>query len=385
MAVGTVGIRSRRARATLTAVGIAIGIAAMVAVLGISASSRADLLAKLDRLGTNLLEVTPGQSFLGESATLPDEAPGRIRHIAPVESAASITGVSQAVHKNDRMPSGVTGGLTVAAVEPQLATTVGAQVHAGRFLDGATAEYPTVVLGAKAAAYLGISSLAEGPQVLIGDRWFTVIGILDPVELVPSLDHAALIGYPAAFDAFGTEKAATTIYVRTNPASVDDVRAVLPASANPQHANEVKVNRPSDALAARAATNDAFTALLLGLGGVALLVGGVGIANVMVISVLERRTEIGVRRALGASRRHVLLQFLLEATLLAGVGGTVGVVGGAAITAGYSSRQSWTVSVPVEALAAGVGAALAIGVLAGIYPAARAARLAPAAALRTPT
>jgi putative ABC transport system permease protein len=381
-AVGVTGLRTRRGRAVLTAIGIAIGIAAMVAVLGISASSRADLLDRLDRLGTNLLEVTPGQSVLGDQSELPAAAPAMIRRLAPVQDAAAVADVSATVRRTDKIPAYETNGIGVESAEPSLLATLGAELRTGVFLNRATARYPAVVLGAKTAELLGIDSLDGSPRVLIGNEWFTVVGILRPVPLVPSIDRTAIIGIPAAKTAFGIDGSASTLYVRTDPDHVDDVRAVLPATANPENANEVDVTRPSDVLAARAATNDALTALLLGLGGVALLVGGIGIANVMVISVLERRTEIGVRRALGATRGHIRTQFVVEATLLAAIGGIGGVLLGAAVTGGYAASRGWTLAIPVVALAGGAAAALLIGALAGIYPATRAARLAPAEAVR---
>jgi putative ABC transport system permease protein len=383
VAVGSIGLRTRRTRAILTAVGIAIGIAAMVAVLGISASSRADLLAELDRLGTNLLEVQPGQSFLGRDAKLPRDAPAMIRRIGPVQSASAVASVGATVRRSDFISPLETGGISVYAVEPNLVRTLQGSVRSGTFLNAATGRYPTVVLGDEAARVLGITSVDGSPRVLLGGQWFTVIGILDAFPLTPSLDRAALIGFPVAEATFGIDGSASTVYVRTTPDQVDAVRNVVPATANPQAPTEVQVNRPSDALAARAATDDALTALLLALGGVALLVGGIGIANVMVISVLERRREIGVRRALGASKRHIRVQFLTEAVLLAAIGGVGGVVLGAVITGGYASVRGWSVAVPVGGLAAGIGVALVIGGLAGLYPAARAARLTPAEAVRS--
>jgi putative ABC transport system permease protein len=237
------------------------------------------------------------------------------------------------------------------------------------------------VLGSKAAERLGIDR--PGVAVWLGERWFTVVGILDPVELAPDLDSAALIGLPIAKELFEADGSASTIYVRADPDDIDDVRGVLGATANPEHPEEVDVSRPSDALEARAAAKTAFTSLFLGLGAVALLVGGVGIANVMVISVLERRSEIGLRRALGATRGHIRLQFLTESLILAGLGGAVGVVLGTIITVGYASNRGWDAVVPWYVPAGGVAAALAIGAVAGLYPAMRAARLAPTEALRT--
>jgi putative ABC transport system permease protein len=382
LAVGAVGLRTRRVRAALTALGIAIGIAAMVAVLGISASNKADLLAELDRLGTNLLEVTPGQSFLGSDSKLPEDAPAMIRRVGPVHSAAATASVTASVRRSDLISPLETGGVSVRATEPTLLATLQGRVRSGTFLNDATARYPAVVLGSEAATSLGIRSVEGNPRVLIGGQWFTVIGILDPLPLAPTIDRAALIGFPVAESMFGIDGTASSVFVRTDPDQVDAVRNVLPATVNPTAPNEVRVNRPSDALAARAATDDALTALLVALGGVALLVGGIGIANVMVISVLERRREIGVRRALGASRRHIRVQFVVEAMLLAALGGITGVLLGALITGGFAAASDWTLSIPVDALAAGVAVALLVGGIAGLYPAARAARLEPAEAVR---
>jgi len=382
LATSTLGLRGKRGRTLLTAVGIAIGIAAMVSVVGISASSRADLLAELDALGTNLLQVTPGQSRFGDESTLPTTAPAMVRRVGPVTAAASTTSVAATVRRTDHIPLAETGGISVVATEPDLAGVLHATLAEGRFLDDATADYPTVVLGSVAAERLGITSLGGSPQVWLGERWFTVIGILDSLPLAPDIDRSALIGYAAAAEHFGTDPSASAVWVRADDDQIASVREVLPTTANPENPDEVEVTRPSDALEAEAKADDALTALLLGLGGVALLVGGIGIANVMVISVLERRTEIGLRRALGATRRHVRAQFVVEAVVLAALGGIAGILLGTAVTAGYAANRGWSLAVPVPALAGGVAVALVVGAVAGLYPASRAARLAPAEAVR---
>jgi putative ABC transport system permease protein len=379
--VGGVGLRTRRLRAGLSALGIAIGIAAMVAVLGISESSKSDLIATLDRLGTNLLRVAPGQTIFGEEAELPEQARPMIGRINPVESVSAVEQVEATVRRTSYIPEEETGGISVMAADLKLLTTLGATVRAGVYLNAATMRYPAVVLGSKAAERLGIDR--PGVKVWVGEQWFTVVGILDAVELAPDLDNAALIGLPIAKQLFGAEGSATTIYVRADPDDLDDVRRVLGATANPEHPDEVDVSRPSDALEARAAAKTAFTSLFLGLGAVALLVGGVGIANVMVISVLERRSEIGLRRALGATKGHIRLQFLTESLILSGLGGAAGVVLGTMITVVYASNRGWDAVVPWYLPAGGVAAALAIGAVAGLYPAMRAARLAPTEALRS--
>lgn len=376
------GLRARRLRSVLSALGVAIGIAAMVAVLGVSASSRADLLAQLDELGTNLLRVSAGQSFLGESSELPASARAMIGRVDGVTATAAVRGVSQVtVRRTPYIAEEETGGISVLAAETGLARTLGARLRRGRFLDSATARHPSVVLGSESARRLGVDR--AGALVWIGGRWFSVVGILDPVVLAPGLDEAVLISFAMSERLFDTERSASTIYVRSHPSAVTRVRSLLAASANTEHPEEVEVSRPSDALAARAAADTAFTSLLLGLGAVALLVGGVGIANVMVVAVLERRSEVGLRRALGARRRQVGGQFLAEAVILSGAGGVLGVLLGAGVTAAYALSRGWRLAVPPEALAGGLAAALLIGALAGLLPALRAARLAPAEALRT--
>lgn len=382
MRVGTIGMRSRRLRSLLTALGIAIGIAAMVAVVGISASSRADLLAELDALGTDLLRVAPGRTAFGDETTLPETARARAGRIGPVTDAAAITTASATVRRNPLVDDAITGGIRVVAADVGVLDAVSGTMADGRFLDSASARLPTVVLGADAAKRLGITSVEHHPRVWLGGQWFAVIGILDPAPLAPDLDSAAIIGYPVASELFDTTSSPSTLYVRTAPDQVEAIREVLARSVDPESPSEVDVSRPSDALTARARTDESLRNLLLGLGAVALLVGGVGITNVMVISVLERRGEIGVRRALGARRRHIAGQFLAEAGVLALIGGVAGVALGAAVTAVYARTQDWRIDLPPEALAAGALTALAVGLVAGVSPAVRAARLDPAVALR---
>ena len=380
--VGSLGLRSRRLRAALSGLGIAIGIACVVGVLGISASSEADLLAQLGKL-SNLLTITPGQTLFGENAELPAASTNMIHRIATVSQASPVGSVSATVRRTDRIPSEITGGISVYAARPDLLSVFGGSVRDGVFLNAASVNYPAAVLGSVAAQRLGIDRLDTPIRIYIGGQWFTVVGILNDVPGAPEIDRSVLIGFPIAESLFNYDGAPSTIYVRTDPSAVDATRNLLASTANPSHPEEVQVSRPSDALAAQAAAKGAFNALFLGLGAVALLVGGVGIANVMVISVLERRSEIGLRRALGATRAHIGLQFLTESILLSACGGIAGIVLGALITAGYAAGQGWTIVVPAVAVGGGIAAATLTGAIAGLYPALRAARLAPTEALRT--
>ena len=381
--VGSLGLRSRRVRAALSALGISIGIAAIVGVLGISQSSKTGLLTELGQLG-NLLTVQPQSTAFGQQTELPTTSEGMVSRIGPVTSVTEIGNIANVyVYRNSLVPASDTSGISLTAADAALPATLGATLAHGTFLNAATARYPAVVLGAEAASLLGINDLTHPTQVRIGGRWFMVVGILNPVELISPMDSMAFIGFPVAEQYFGFDGHPTELYLRSVPSQVNAVAAVLPATVDPANPSVVAVSYPSDILKAEVAAKGAYNGLFLGLGAVALLVGGVGIANVMVISVLERRSEIGLRRALGATRRHVAEQFLAEAVLLSVLGGLAGTIIGAVATVIYAVSQHWSVQIPAVALYGGLGAALVIGAIAGLYPSMRAARLSPTEALRT--
>jgi putative ABC transport system permease protein len=381
--VASVGLRTRRLRAALSALGIAIGVGAMVGVLGLSASSQAGLLAEIDRLGTNLLTVQNGESLGGDKAELPVSAPAMIGRIRKVERVAATAGLSAAVYRSPLIPSIQTSGLQVQAASVDLLPAVGTTVAQGRYLNAATAREPVAVLGAQAARRLGIDRVFPGERVWLGGQWFYVGGILRPAVLAPEIDRSVLVGFGAAKRHLGFDGHPTEVYVRADTSAVAAVQSLLAQTADPEHPDQVDVSQPSAALEARAAAKSVLTGLFLGLGAVALLVGGVGVANIMVISVLERRGEIGLRRALGARRSQIRTQFLSEALLLSLLGGAAGVLLGALATAIYASTQGWAIVIPAIGLAGGLGAALGIGAIAGLLPALRAARLSPTEALRT--
>jgi putative ABC transport system permease protein len=381
LSVGFAGVTGRPGRAVLSAFGIAIGIAAMIAVVGIGASSQASLQATLNALGTNLLKASPGQTIFGQNATIPYDAADMVKRIGPVRSASATGNLNPTIRRNSYVDDSITNGIGVEATKDDLLGTVGGSVASGSFLTAATDKFPAVVLGSVAAQRLGVDRIGE--QVYIGTRYFTVIGILNSVPLAPEIDRSALVGWQAAQSYLGFDGHPTTVYERSDPSEVNSVYQVLAATVNPQDSGSIQVTRPSDVLAAQFAVNTTFTGLFLGLGAVALLVGGVGVANTMVISVLERRQEIGLRRALGAGRGQIRMQFLVESTVLSGLGGLGGLVLGIAITTGYAAVRDWPTALPAGVLIGGVVASIVVGALVGIYPASRAGRLTPVEALAT--
>jgi putative ABC transport system permease protein len=391
--VASVGLRVRPLRAALSGLGIAIGTAAIVSILGLSASSQAGLLAEIDRLGTNMLTVEAGQSLTGQEAQLPLEAPGRISLLDNVQVLAH-TGLMkhEKVYRSSVIPVAESGGLQVRATSLDLPAVLGTGIARGAWLNAGTAHEPVAVLGAVAAERLGIDRVYPEQRIWLGGQWFNVAGILEPSPLATDIDTSALVGYPAAQKylgyvsiAHGEQKAGppSTIYVRVATGHEASVQALLAPTVNPEAPNQVNVSQPSDVLTARAAAAGAFDSLFLGLGIVALTVGAVGVANIMVISVLERRSEIGLRRALGATKQQIRTQFLSESILLAVLGGIVGVLVGIVATAIYASTKHWAIVIPVEAWAGGIASAVLIGAFAGLAPAIRASRLPPTVALRT--
>ena len=384
--LAVVGMRTRKLRAALSALGIAIGVAAIVAVLGLSASSQAGLLNEISKLGTNLLTVANGQTLSGEPAELPLAAPGmisRIDQVTVVDDTGSLGNVS--VYRSPLIPSINTNALSVQATSLGLPHTVGTSLAQGRYLNAATAREPVAVLGATAAGRMGIDHVYPGERIWLvgqgGGQWFYLIGILHPAVLAPEIDTSVLIGYPAAERYLGFDGHPSEIYLRAHTDQVNAVHDLLAASANPEYPNEVNVAQPSDALVAQADAKGALNSLFLGLGAVSLLVGAIGVGNIMLIGVLERRSEIGLRRALGATKGHIGIQFLTEAMLLAFLGGAVGVGLGVAATAVYAHTQHWATVIPPLAWAGGLASALAIGAIAGLLPAIRAARMSPTQAL----
>jgi putative ABC transport system permease protein len=381
------GLRARKLRAALSALGITIGVAAIVAVLGLSRSSQNGLLTEIAQLGTNLLTVQNGQSLTGTTAELPTAAPamiGRLPGVTAVQSTGTVNNVN--AYRSPLIPSVNTNGLSVNAASLGLPGTSGTSVAQGKFLNAATARQPVCVLGAAAAAYLGIDRVWPGERIWLSQPgtsglWFYVAGILKPDVLAPGIDSSVLVGYQSAQQYLGFDGHPSTIYVRAQTSRVSSVDNLLAAQASPEDPSGVQVSQPSAALTAQLDAAGAFNGLFLGLGAVALLVGAIGVANIMVISVLERRSEIGLRRALGATRGQIRVQFLSEAILLALAGGAAGVGAGALATAIYARARGWAAVIPAEAWVGGLAAAVLIGAAAGLLPAVKAARMSPTEAL----
>lgn len=382
LGLGWLGLRGRPARAAMSAVGIAVGLATLVLVIAIPASGQADLDRRLDALGTNVL-VAQGSGAAGAPVRLPEAAAAMVRRVGPVESATAVANLNQPVLRTDLADPTGAAGITALAATPDLLATLSGDVASGVFLTDATAGLPAVVLGHTAARWLGMTDVdpAHAPRIRVGPRWFSVVGVLGPMPLTPELEQSALVGWDAARTELGFDGHPTVVYLTAAEQRLEDVRAVLPATLDPVAPGLVSVSRPSDALAAKRAAQDTFGGLFLGLAGVALLVGGIGVANTMVVSVLERRHEIGLRRALGATRGAVRLQFLVEAVLLSVLGAVVGTSAGVAGALAYAAVRGWPVVVPPVVLPLGVLGAVVVGALAGLWPAVRAARLSPTEAL----
>jgi putative ABC transport system permease protein len=308
---------------------------------------------------------------------------GRLPGVTAVQYTGTVSDTS--AYRSPLIPSVNTNALTVAAASLGLPAVAGTSVAQGSYLNAATAREPVAVLGAEAAQLMGIDRIWPGERIWVGGQWFYLAGILNPATLAPQIDTSVLVGFPAAQTYLGFDGHPSEVYVRTvnTQAATTSVDNLLAAQANPENPNEVGVSQPSQALTAQADAAGAFDTLFLGLGAVALLVGAVGVANIMIISVLERRQEIGLRRALGATRGQIRAQFLAEAALLALAGGAVGDIAGAAATAIYANQRAWAIVIPAQAWVGGMAAALLIGAIAGLLPAIRAARLSPTQALWT--
>ncbi|MFI1487766.1 ABC transporter permease [Streptomyces sp. NPDC020747] len=383
LALGMLGIRTRKVRAALSALGISLGIATMIVVTAIPASSQKALLERLSALGTNML-TAQAQPDLKPPVLLSEESVGMVARIGPVTGVSAVANTHAVVNRSDKVDPATYAGLTVLAAKNNLLPLINARVQSGHFLDRTSDKYPTAVLGSVAASRLGLPSVSPGgpaPQIYINHRWFTVVGVLEQTPLSPDIDRSVLVPWQPARTELDFDGRPTLIYVKAEEPRIEAVRDVLADTINPGLPGVIRVSHPSDALAAKRDTQTTFSALFLGLAGVALVVGGVGVANTMVVSVLERRREIGLRRALGATRGHIRLQFLTESVALSTLGGLAGTVLGVLATLAYTAYQGWPPVIPLAAVAGGAAGTVLVGAIAGLYPSLRAARMSPTEAL----
>ena len=386
LSLGTLGLRTRKGRTAMAAIGIAIGVASLVALVGIINSGEADAQRDLLDQGIDVLELTPGTSFADEPELLPGAAAAIDTHMRDlVDVVASIRRVPATLRKTDFIPEVETGGIRLFSVNEDdldlLVPLRGGVAH-GRFHDAATVRVPTVVLGADTAEVLGFDELYANPTVHISGNEFAVIGVLEPFTISQglTLNRAALIGSPVAENLFDADDNPERIWVQTDLDVIEMVRELLPRQANPEAPGEVSVS--SLDLEAREIISENFESLLSLLVVVIIVVGAIGVGNIMLISVLERRGEIGVRRALGAQKKHIAVQFLIESMLLTLLGGLAGIAVGLAVVTATTRVLDWPMTVQLSFIGVGLAVTLGVGLVAGLYPAWRASRMDPAEAVR---
>lgn len=377
------GVASRPQRTALASLGVALGIASLTALTGAAASNQAQLLADLDRMGANLAIVTATPGPDDVPVPLPHTAPERIQRVDGVADVGVFETAPEDVHvyRTDLVPATETNGLQVAVARPDVLRAIEATLASGRWFDDATRALPVTVLGRTAADRLGITT--PGDRVWIGGHWYGVIGILDSAGLATEIDTAAILGDRWVRNSFDATDVGdlSAIYVRAEPGRIDQIADTLPSAASPG-SPFVTVNTLTELADARTTADDSLNTLGFALAGIALLVGAVGIANTMVVTVLERRGEIGLRRSLGARSVHIAVQFLTEAATLALIGGVAGLALGATAATIVAAVSRQPVVIPAEVAAVSPGIAVLVGALAGLAPALRAARLSPTLALR---
>ncbi len=379
-----IGPRSRPLRTALSALGVAIGIAALTAITGIAASNQAQLLAELDDLGANLVVVQPGATPSGDLVPLPETAVAMIERVDEVEQVGTLRSVPDGIgaYRNDLIPAGQGNGISVVAADPSFLSAIEGSMAEGEWFTEANRGLPVAVLGSAAAARLAITE--TGVRVWVGGQWYVVVGIMASAGLAKDIDAAVFLGdtWAAQHVSSTEDDTIAALFVRVTPGNVSAVRDVIANAANPV-SPYVFVSPLSELAGARETTNDSLGGLAIGLAAIALFVGGIGIANTMVVAVLERRGEVGLRRALGARPGQIASQFVGEAIVLGGLGGIAGALVGVLAVFVYAVILGQVAVVPIEVLAGGPIIALVVGIVAGLYPALSAARLSPTAALRT--
>jgi len=388
LGVALAGLGARKVRTALIALGPMLGVASIIAAVGMSQSAKGDLRAKLQKLGTNLIVVEASDTFGGASgsqAKLPKEAVQRAYRVPMVEKVAPVVELSNIQVSPTRESQDYFSTLPVAVrvADTNLPAVLGAKLRAGRWLDDADATTGTraAVIGsdlAKNFTYLN----DEIRTIRLNGVDYAVVGVLDPVDLVPAANSSVYIPHVAAKRDFDADPEPTTMYVRVRNGTTDRAKSMLPVAIALGGDETVTTTVPSSLLQAEAQVDKTLQAVVIAMGALALVVGGVGIANVMSISVIQRSSEIGIRRAIGHTRSIIGSQFLIEAFLVGIAGGAAGaLIGSIAVYVG-SHVEHWTFTLEPFLLVWAGGLAVFVATVAGIYPATKAARLEPLETLR---
>jgi macrolide transport system ATP-binding/permease protein len=386
------GIFARPGRMVLTILGTMIGLAALVATLGLSRTASNQIISRFDALAATEITVSSLPAEEGETPNaLPWDASERIQRLNGVVAVGTLSTVDVGGALVSGSPFSDPGRrsefkLPVEAASPNLFTAVRARLRTGRLPDEVHSRRSdeVAVLGPSAAQQLRINQVAHLPSISIGDEVFLVIGILDGVERKHTLLSSIIIPEGTARDLYHL-RSPESVVIETEVGATSLLSRQVPVALRPDAPLGLKVASPEQPQPVRAGVRGDLDVLFLMLGGVSLLVGALGIANVTLVSVMERIGEIGLRRALGATRRHIATQFLLESATLGLLGGVLGASVGMLVVVGVAAYQTWTPVIDplVPILAPLVGGTT--GVLAGFYPALRAARLEPVEALRAGT